>query len=124
MPVYLVFQMIIGGGALQGSSARPATSIPRRDLVFGFVFDLFYDTGAEEKAEQLQADMQVIVDSEYSPAQEQRLFWGSFGDTDMAHEPARQFYYDKSDTYIRSQNLKKKVDPNDLYHSQLTVRLP
>src|SRR5262249_2646063 len=42
--VYLVFQMGIGGGALQSSSRRPATSIPRRDLVFIFVFDIFYDT--------------------------------------------------------------------------------
>jgi FAD/FMN-containing dehydrogenase len=122
--VYLVFQMIIGGGELQSSSLRPATSIPRRDLVFGFAFDLFYDTGYEEAAVKLQDDMQGLVDAEFSATQEQRFFWGSFGDTDMTHEAVVKFYYDDINTYSRSQNLKKRVDPDDLFHTPFTVKLP
>ncbi len=122
--VYLVFQMIIGGGELRSSTLRPATSIPRRDLVFGFAFDLFYDSGFEEAAEALQALMQDLVDTEFSATQEQRLFWGSFGDVDMSHESVRNFYYDDLNTYTRCQGLKKRVDPNDLLSTPFTVKLP
>jgi hypothetical protein len=33
-------------------------------------------------------------------------------------------YYDDPAVYSRLQQLKKKVDPDDLFHSRLTVKLP
>ena len=122
--VYLVFQMMIGGGDYRNSSLRAATSIPRRDFVFAFVFDLFYDTGFEQAAMNLQDEMQAIVDSEFSTNQEQRLFWGSFGDTDMTKTSVRNFYYDDASRYVRLQALKEKVDPDDVFHTLFTVKLP
>jgi FAD/FMN-containing dehydrogenase len=122
--VYLIFQMLIGGGNFQKSNQRAATSIPRRDFVFCFVFDLFYDSGKKPVAEQLQNEMQALIDVHFSPAQEQRLFWGTFGDTDITKNAVRNFYYDDPAVYARLQKLKKKVDPNDLFHSRLTVKLP
>lgn len=122
--VYLVFQMMIGGGAFQTSPRREQTSIPRRDFVFCFVFDVFYADGFMEVAEQLQEEMQGIVNTEFSPGQEQRLFWGSFGETDMRETSVQKFYYDDIGKYVRLQQLKKKVDPNDVFHTSLTVQLP
>lgn len=122
--VYLIFQMLIGGGNFQKSNRRAATSIPRRDFVFCFIFDLFYDTGKKPVAEQLQNEMQALIDAHFSPAQEQRLLWGTFGDTDITKDAVRNFYYDDPVVYARLQQLKKKVDPEDLFHSRLTVKLP
>lgn len=122
--VYLVFQMFIGGGQFQKATRRASTSIPRRDAVFGFVFDLFYSEGNEQAAEQLQDEMQDLIRAHYSGDQEQRLFWGSFGDPDMTKESVRNCYYDDAAVYARLQQLKRQVDPDDIFHSPLTVKLP
>jgi hypothetical protein len=122
--VYLVFQMAIGGGNFQKSSRRAATALSRWDFVFTFVFDLFYDDDRAGVAEALQDEMQAIIDAQFSAGQEQRLFWGSFGETDITNESVRNCYYDDVAVYARLQQLKKKVDPDDLFHSRLSVKLP
>jgi hypothetical protein len=122
--VYLVFQMLIGGGNYQKTSRRAATSIPRRDFVFCFVFDLFYDTGKAETAALLQQEMQSLIDTHFSGNQEQRLFWGSFGDTDITKPLVRDFYYDETNIYTRLQRLKEKIDPDDVFRTSFTVKLP
>ncbi len=88
--VYLVFQMAFGGGAFRNSPRRPETSIPRRDFVFFFVFDLFHEEDRLTEAENLQDEMQKIIDASYSHGDEGRLFWGSFGDIDMSQPEGRQ----------------------------------
>jgi hypothetical protein len=123
--VYLVFQMLIGGGELKYSKHRPETSIPRRDFVYCLIFDLFYEEGFISVAINLQDELQGIVDTYFSPGQEQRLFWGSFGDDTDIKNPnnlVRNYYYDDSDSYQKLQNLKKKVDAGDLFHTSLTVK--
>jgi hypothetical protein len=122
--VYLVFQMMIGGGSFRNSVRRPQTSIPRRDSVFTFVFDLFYDAGMASRAEELQGKMQQIIDAEFSDGQEERLFWGCFGDVDITKPAIRDYYYDDATRYLRLQQLKKRIDPDDIFHSPLTVKLP
>ena len=122
--VYLVFQMLFGGGAYRDSTRRPQTSIPRRDYVYCFVFDLFYDTGYEQTAVKLQKEMQALVDSEYSKGQEQRVLWGSFGDYDMSKPTVRDYYYDDLGKYTELQKLKKKVDPDNRFHTPFAVQLP
>lgn len=108
--VYLVFQMLIGGGQFRKSGRRASTSIPRRDVVCGFVFDLFYSEGNEQTAVDLQNEMQNLIDTHYSGTQEQRLFWGSFGDPDITKETVRNYYYDNPAIYARLQQLKKKKE--------------
>lgn len=122
--VKLVFQMLLGGGAYQNTERREATSIPHRDYVFCFVFDLFYREGFEEDAEKLQDRMQAVVDQHFSENQEQRVFWGSFGDTNISNNEIRRMYYDSEERYARLQQLKQALDPNDIFHTTLTVQLP
>ena len=88
------------------------------------MFDLFYKDGYEDVATGLQKEMQKIIDTEYSQDQEQKLFWGSFGSTDMTDDKVRDCYYDDIDKYKRLQKLKKQVDPGDLFGSSFSVKLP
>ena len=125
--VKIVFQMNIGGGEYQKEENRLITSIPHRDYVFCFVFDLFYREGYKSEAQRLQDEMQQLVDDHFSKDQEQRVFWGSFGDsndTDISKVEVRQKYYDNEQDYKKLQKLKLRVDPNDIFHTSLTVKLP
>ena len=92
--------------------------------VYCFVFDLFYDTGFEQTAMQLQDEMQTLVNSEYSTGQELRVFWGSFGDINMSKPEVQDLYYDNPGKYARLQQLKKKVDPENVFHTPFSVQLP
>ncbi len=68
--------------------------------------------------------MQALVDSQFSFGQEQRMFWGSFGDTDLAKPAVRDLYYDDPAKYKKLQALKKRVDPGNVFRTALTVKLP
>ena len=122
--VYLVFQMLIGGGNYKHSARRVETAAPRRDFVYCVIFDLFYDAGKENRAAQLQAEMQAVIDAHFSGGQEQRLFWGSFGSTDMADPAVQACYYDDAAAYLRLRELKKRVDKDDVFGSSFSVKLP
>ena len=122
--VYLVFQMAFGGGSFRNSPRRPETSIPRRDMTFCFVYDLFYDANQKPEAERLQGEMQTLINEHFSTGQEQRLLWGTFGDTDITKVAVRDLYYDDVAAYARLRELKQQVDPDDLFHTSLTVKLP
>ena len=120
--VKLVFQMGLGGGAYQNSNRRPGTSIPHRDYVFCFVFDIFYKKNGKAKAEQLQKEMQQLVDDQFSPTQELRVFWGTFGDIDIEDPAVEQMYYNDTAKYALLQQLKRRVDSKDVFHTQISVK--
>jgi hypothetical protein len=124
--VLLVFQMFIGGGAYASPVPEPPlNSICHRDVVLGIVFDCFYKPGGEKDAEGFQHEMHDLL-AEYSPGQEIRMLWGSFGeprDTDIRRDVVRKWYYDDP-TWAGLQQLKKQVDAGDLFHTRFTVQLP
>jgi hypothetical protein len=128
--IHMVVQMGMGGGAYRAKGNNKVgdltiTSIPHRNAVYSFVFDLFYENGYKERAIQLQRDMQGIVDKYFNrDLQERRFFWGTFGDTNISRPNIRSMYYDSDGQYNEMQNLKKKVDPQDVFHTDLTVQLP
>ena len=123
MPTSSGGALVFGAYAAKGKTGE--TSIPHRDFVYCFVFDLFYEGSAyESAAATLQEQMQDLVDQNFSPGQERRVFWGTFGDTDMAKDSVRRMYYDSDHDYAKLQALKKEVDPDDLFHTSLTVQLP
>lgn len=122
--VKLVFQMSIGGGNYQKNKQSDIASISHRDYVYCFVFDLFYKKGFETTAIKLQEDMQLLIDNHFNNGQERRVFWGSFGDTDISKPTIRQMYYDSEDQYKQLQELKQEVDAEDVFHTDLTVQLP
>jgi len=127
--IHMVIQMGMGGGAVRAKGNEKVggltvTSIPQRKFVYNFVFDLFYEYGHEEEAKKLQEDMQkIIADNQFNnDNQERRFFWGTFGDTDMSKPEVIKMYYDNLEQYQQLQELKKKVDPDDLFHTDLTVQ--
>ncbi|TWU58973.1 6-hydroxy-D-nicotine oxidase [Rubripirellula tenax] len=122
--VKLVFQMSFGGGAFRDSARRDATSIPQRDSVYTFVFDLFYKQGGEQIAESLQSEVQDLIARHFNGSQERRVFWGTFGNTDIKDASVRKMYYDSDSQYRRLQKLKQTVDPDNLFQTSLTVQLP
>ncbi len=42
----------------------------------------------------------------------------------MDNKKVQEMYYDSQKQYNELQNLKLKVDENDIFHNKLTVRLP
>lgn len=131
--VRLVYQMEIGGGELKHSPRRQHTGLPRRDYLYCFVFDLFYKESnrrnernetPRDTAIRLQEEMGELLDNYFHHGQEERAFWGSFGDTDMSQQAVQRMYYDDLDVFARLQRLKQRVDPEDLFHTDFTVPLP
>lgn len=122
--ISLVMQCMPCGGAFR-EKGNDLTAIPGRDDVFNFSFDLFYKPGREARAVALQEEMQQIVDTCFhEDSHERRYFTFSFGDTDITKPEIRKMYYPDETAYKRLQNLKAVVDPDDLFHTSLTVKLP
>jgi hypothetical protein len=128
--VKMLCEVGLNGGALRAKGNEMVgdttiTSIPHRDAIFDLSFYLFYTPGNEEKAITLQNDMQDIVDKYFhNDSHERRFFWGSFGDTNISNPNIRKMYYDSEEQYKQLQELKKRVDPTDIFHTELTVKLP
>ncbi|MDB5579624.1 MAG: hypothetical protein JWR80_4800 [Bradyrhizobium sp.] len=121
--VLLCFQMFIGGGAFASPVPQPpVNAICNRDVVLGIVFDCFYEPGGEAEAEGFQQEMQNLL-PDYSGAQEIRMLWGTFGDTQITDPSIRKLYYDDV-TWKGLQQLKQQVDKGDLFHTRFTVQLP
>jgi FAD/FMN-containing dehydrogenase len=127
--VKLVFQMAFGGGAfrVKGNDVNgiKVTSIPHRDGVYNFVFDLFYKPNGKQRAIDLQKEMQDIIDKCFhEESHERRVFWGTFENTDISNPDVRKMYYNNEEEYKKLQDLKKDIDPSDIFHTNLTVKLP
>lgn len=94
--VKMIFQMGFGGGAVRDKGNDKITGYPHRKAVYSFVYDLFYPSESSMKvAVTCQNKMQNIVDKCYNKDnQEKRLFWGTFGITDITNPTIRRMYYD------------------------------
>ncbi len=122
-----VSQMLLGGGKHKAANDG---HMPHADYVWGFVYDVFYLPGHETHAEQLQADMGKIVSQYFinKTSKERRFFWGSFSQTgsdreiDLSDAAVREMYFDDAEWYAQLQALKKRIDPQDLFHTLMTVR--
>jgi len=128
--VHMVFQMAFGGGAYRSKGndvvdGLTVTSFPNRKFVWNFVYDLFYEPGKEQRAIDLQNEMQVIVDNHFNKdKQEKRFFWGTFGNTKMSQNSVQKMYYDDAKQYRDLQMIKEKYDPSNIFHTDLTIQLP
>ena len=69
--------------------------------------------------------MQVTVDKHFnSKIGEKRFFWACFDDIDMRKPEVIKMYYDNEEQYRELQKLKAKIDPTDIFHTPITVKLP
>lgn len=120
--VRIVYQMVLGGGMHSENVNRQYTSCSRRDITIGVVFDVFYTEGNEATAKKYQDDMKELLDSTVPEKDQVRLFWGSFGDTNLNN--VWENYYDSANQYSRLQGIKSAVDGMDVFHTEFTVQLP
>ena len=104
------------------------TATPMRDHVFQFSFDIFYDTNRDPDAElhatKLQAKMQRTIEKHFNTpgVGEKRFLWACFGDLDMRKRKVIEMYYDSMEQYRKLQELKDKVDKDNLFNSLMTVK--
>ena len=42
----------------------------------------------------------------------------------MSREEVVRMFYDDEAQYKKLQEMKEKIDPNDIFHTNLTVKLP
>ncbi|MDP1829968.1 MAG: FAD-binding protein [Archangium sp.] len=122
----VVFQGMVCGGEVAMKAG--ATHMQRRDGLVQLVFDVFYEPEKKAAAEAFQAEMKTLL-GDFSGGPSHRMFWGTFedpdgGQLDMSKESVQQLYYDSPDEYRRLQLIKKYVDPDDLFHTSFTVKLP
>lgn len=126
----VVFQGVIGGGDFSANGLKGTTHMQRRDGLVQLVFDVFYKSGNEAAAENFQNQMKALL-QDYSGGADLRMIWGTFEDAgtngrqlDMSRSQVQDFYYDSPAEYQRLQQIKKYTDPEDLFHTSLTVQLP
>lgn len=99
-----------------------------RDHVFHFSFDIFYDTSRDPDAElhaiKLQAKMQRTLEKHFHTpgVGEKRFLWACFGDVDMRKRKVIEMYYDSMQQYRTLQELKDKVDRDNLFNTLMTVK--
>ncbi|MDC0743193.1 FAD-binding oxidoreductase [Polyangium mundeleinium] len=127
--VEVVFQAVVGGGEF-GSNGQRTTHMQRRDALVQLVFDVFYEPGHQAEAEEFQTAMKALL-PEFSGGESLRMFWGTFEDVDtngkeldMSRNNVQNFYYDSKTAYERLQQIKKYIDPGDIFHTSFTVQLP
>jgi len=135
----LVIQMNLGGGKVKSNDEAGRTGIPYRGQTFGFVFDVFHQKKAKDKATNIQARMQTLlhdtseklvkeVDGKVVDKKvgfENRVFWGSFGresgETDMKKENVQDWYFESTKAYSNILEIKHTVDPTGMFSTEFTV---
>ena len=128
--VKVVFQGVIGGGKFQENGHSDATRMQHRDALVQIVFDVFYTEGHEQTAQGFQDDMRKLWDR-FFPDESRRMFWGTYEDPgtggtqlDISNPETIERYYDSPVVYAGLQQVKAVVDPSDVFHTSLTVKVP
>lgn len=126
----VVFQGVVGGGAFLANGTKGITHMQRRDALVQLVFDVFYSPGHEADAEEFQVRMKSLLRT-FSGGADVRMLWGTFEDANTGGEQLRMdrpevqaLYYDSDAEYQRLQQIKAYTDPEDVFHTTLTVQLP
>ncbi len=120
--VRVVFQMVLGGSQHRDHPNRQYTAVQRRDVTIGVVFDIFYTEGNEALAETYQAGMTALLKNSVPEKDTVKMIWGSFGNTNI--NEVWQEYYDNRAVYGRLQDIKQKVDPDNVFSTEFTVQPP
>ncbi len=56
------------------------------------------------------------------PSGEKLFFWTSYGDLDMRKPEVVMRFYDSQEQYKVLQELKRKIDPHNVFSSVMTVK--
>ncbi len=122
----VVFQAVVGGGKFAQRNSH--TRMQHRDAVVQIVFDVFYSAGRADRAVAYQNEMKQLWEK-HLPGETDRLFWGTYEDAgsggvqlDMNNLNTQSYYYDSPETYRDLQDVKKLVDPENVFHTTFTVQ--
>jgi len=122
----VVFQAVIGGGKFKAPPAQ-STRMQHRDALVQIVFDVFYEDGHEQQASDFLAEMRALWGQQF-PAETGRMFWGTYedegsqGQLDMSLKSTQDMYYDSHDEYLELQEIKRRVDPKNVFRTGFTVQ--
>ncbi|MCB9592801.1 MAG: FAD-binding protein [Sandaracinaceae bacterium] len=120
----VVVQAVVGGGAFAASGAG-TTHMQRRDALVQLVFDVFYEDGEEAAAWAFQARMRGLL-AAYSGGDDLRMMWGTYeqqgtAQLDMSQPAVQALYYDSANAHARLREIKRAVDPTDVFRTSFTV---
>jgi len=110
----LLLQSMVLGGAYQTLPTNSQRALPHRNSTCFVVFDVFYvgDAG-KTSAEAMQQRVTNILNEHSVAGDRIRLWWGSYGDTDLNN--VWQYYYGTQATYDRARCIKRKYDEGNLF---------
>ena len=124
--VACVFQVVVGGGTQARLGKANLNSTAHRDVqLSSIVFNLFRGDSDEaiKAADEFGKRFEIEIVNEYQTAYPKVMAqWASHGDLDMNKEEVWEKYFDKPETYYKLRQIKKDVDPDDVFHSRFTVR--
>jgi FAD/FMN-containing dehydrogenase len=126
----VVVQLLAGGGQYRNPpSGSTQTHAQWRNLVYALVFDVFYSPGGwfsdsdEDEAKKQQAKMKALLDKHQ--IHDRRMFWGSYEENDDPSELVLSNvvaqYYNSASEFELLKNIKRQVDPTDLFQTSFTV---
>jgi hypothetical protein len=128
--IHSVFQVVVGGGAQTRNGKAELNSIAHRDVqLCGIVLDLFRDEEPEatKAATAFQNRFELdVVDKHQTAYPKVMAQWASHGDLDTTKKQVWQKYWGASEkdeaNYHRLRQIKKAVDPKDVFQSRFTLR--
>ena len=119
---------VYGGGALFDNDTQRTESYSWRDMTIGIVYDIFYDKKKKEDARVLADNWQQDCDKLWVgerglfAKRDMRVFWGTFGERDL--KKIWHAYYESSEMYERSRQIKGNVDPDMIFNPDLFAITP
>ena len=122
--VHVMFQTEMGGGGLLRNAETGETSLPQRDLRFLNGFDLFRKPASETTADIYhERFMKDVVEKYLANDPKIMQSWASRPEKlDLNEKSIWEQYYNNAAHYYKLREIKKTVDPDDLFHSRFTLR--
>lgn len=120
--LHLVVQVGAGGGAYERYAGKTAS--PQRKSRYFFTFDIFRQDEDKDLAQEYHNRFVTdIVEKYFANHPKKMLQWASSPDhLDMSVPEVWKMYYDNEEHFHALCKIKTNVDPDDLFHSRITIR--
>ena len=118
------------GAAMLNDPNGEYTSLSHRDAMSGMLISIFYSEEINPNSYELVLEWhndtrKLLLDSGlFNDGTDSRAIWGTFYDditNELNIEDQWQYYYDSEDKYNRLKQIKKTVDPINLFRNKFTI---